>query len=83
MPPRAARPLSRSQLAFESLLEREDDGQDPVQLPPRGQRNPKKKKATDNPHQAELFGYPPDELFKNLDQTDPNSLTPLEALNLL
>ena len=44
MPPRAARPLSRSQLAFESLLEREDDGQDPVQLPPRGQRNPKKKK---------------------------------------
>jgi DNA mismatch repair protein MutS len=46
-------------------------------------RNPKKKKATDNPHQAELFGYPPDELFKNLDQTDPNRLTPLEALNLL
>ena len=42
MPPRA-RPLSRSQLAFESLLEREDDGQDPVQLP-RGLRNPKKKK---------------------------------------
>ena len=46
-------------------------------------RNPKKKKATDNPHQAELFGYPADELFKNLDQTDPNTLTPLEALNLL
>ena len=36
------RPLSRAQLAFDSLLERDDDGSDPVQLPPRGQRNQKK-----------------------------------------
>lgn len=35
------------------------------------------------PAQAELFGYPGDELIKELEQVNLNKLTPLDALNLL
>jgi len=36
-----------------------------------------------NAVQAELFGYPGDELIKELEQVDLNEMTPLDAMNLL
>jgi DNA mismatch repair protein MutS len=41
------------------------------------------KSPRQQPLQAELFGYPGDELIKELEQVDMNTLTPLAALNLL
>lgn len=51
---------------------------------PRLSRRSKGTKTTrEKPVQAELFGYPGDELIKELEQVDMNALTPLAALNLL
>jgi DNA mismatch repair protein MutS len=41
------------------------------------------KSVKQQPVQAELFGYPGDELIKELEQVDMNALTPIAALNLL
>jgi DNA mismatch repair protein MutS len=50
---------------------------------PRLSRNKENKRRRDEPFQAELFGYPGDEILKELEKTDPNGITPIEALNLL
>lgn len=44
--------------------------------------NPKKRLSNET-YQAELFPYPAADLLKNLEQIETNTLTPLEALNLL
>lgn len=45
-------------------------------------RNPKKKTASET-YQTELFGRPADDLLKDIEQIDLNTLTPLEALNMM
>ncbi|MBI5251074.1 MAG: DNA mismatch repair protein MutS [Desulfomonile tiedjei] len=50
---------------------------------PRLSRKKENKKRQDVPFQAELFGYPGDDILKELEKIDPNGLTPIEALNLL
>jgi DNA mismatch repair protein MutS len=40
-------------------------------------------KGSDKPVQADLFGYPGDELIKELEQVDLDDLRPIDALNLL
>jgi len=46
-------------------------------------RSGKRKKAEDNAFQTDLFSYMSSDLAKELDQVDLDSMTPLEALNLL
>lgn len=68
--------------AREILVNLEKEELDPGGRPRLSRRKENKKRA-DEPFQAELFGYPGDELLKELDKIDPNALTPLEALNVL
>jgi DNA mismatch repair protein MutS len=50
---------------------------------PRISRKEKEEPQSDAPRQGELFGYPGDDLIKELDRTDPDDMTPIQALNLL
>jgi DNA mismatch repair protein MutS len=68
--------------AREILVNLEKEELDPGGRPRLSRRKENKKRA-DDPFQAELFGYPGDELLKDLENIDPNALTPLEALNVL
>jgi DNA mismatch repair protein MutS len=68
--------------AREILVNLEKEELDPGGRPRLSRRKENKKRA-DEPFQAELFGYPGDELLKELEKIDPNALTPLEALNVL
>lgn len=50
---------------------------------PRLSRKKENKRRKDETFQTELFGYPGDDVLTELGKIDPNSLTPIEALNLL
>ena len=50
---------------------------------PRISRKAQEEHTSETPRQGELFGYPGDDLIKELDSVDPNDMTPIEALNLL
>ncbi len=69
--------------AREILSNLEKEEIDPAGRPRISKQKGKKKRRRDEPYQTELFGYPADDLLKELEDTDPNSLTPLQALNLL
>jgi DNA mismatch repair protein MutS len=68
--------------AREILSNLEKEELDPAGRP-RLSRKKENKKRLDEPFQTELFGYPGDEILKELDGIDPNGMTPIEALNLL
>jgi DNA mismatch repair protein MutS len=67
--------------AREILSNLEKEEIDPAGRPRISKQKGKRKKRRDEPYQAELFGYPADDLLKELEYIDPNSLTPLQALN--
>ncbi|MDQ7784737.1 MAG: DNA mismatch repair protein MutS [Desulfomonilaceae bacterium] len=69
--------------AREILSNLEKEEIDPSGIPRISKHKGKKKRRRDEPYQTELFGYPADELLKELEDTNPNSLTPLQALNVL
>ncbi len=69
--------------AREILSNLEKEEIDPAGRPRISKQRDKKKRRRDEPYQAELFGYPADDLLKELEDTDPNSLTPLQALSLV
>ncbi|MFH1113480.1 MAG: DNA mismatch repair protein MutS [Pseudomonadota bacterium] len=69
--------------AREILSNLEKEEIDPAGRPRISKQKGKKKRLRDGPYQTELFGYPADDLLKEIEDTDPNSLTPLQALNLV
>lgn len=50
---------------------------------PRISRKREPKKKANGPRQGDLFGYAGDDLIRELEKLDPNTLTPLQALTLL
>ncbi|HMK35199.1 MAG TPA: DNA mismatch repair protein MutS [Desulfomonilaceae bacterium] len=64
-----------------SNLEKEE--LDPGGRPRISRKRSEKKKRADDLLQPDLFGYKTDGLISELNETDPNRLTPLEALSLL
>jgi DNA mismatch repair protein MutS len=68
--------------AGEILVNLEKEEIDP-QGRPRISRKSQEEPRSETPRQGELFGYPGDDLIKELDSVDPNDMTPIEALNLL
>jgi DNA mismatch repair protein MutS len=69
--------------AREILSNLEKEEIDPAGRPRISKQKGKKRRAQDGPYQTELFGYPADDLLRELEDTDPNSLTPLQALTIL
>jgi DNA mismatch repair protein MutS len=69
--------------AKEILSNLEKKELDPWGRPGISRRSARKGQLPNEPVQTELFGYAGDELLKELESLDLNSLTPLEALNLL
>jgi DNA mismatch repair protein MutS len=69
--------------AKEILANLEKEEIDPAGRPRISRRKNEKKAKHEEMLQPDLFGYPGDDLIKELEQIDLNGLTPLEALNLL
>lgn len=69
--------------AREILSNLEKEEIDPSGRPRISKRSVKKGRRPEEPYQTELFGYPADDLLKELEDTDPNHLTPVQALNVL
>jgi DNA mismatch repair protein MutS len=69
--------------AREILGNMEKEELDPGGRPRISRKRNEKKKPHDDPMQPDLFGYKTEGLVNELGQTDPDHLTPLEALNLL
>lgn len=69
--------------AREILSNLEKEEIDPAGRPRIAKRKGKRNRTQDEPHQTEMFGYPADDLLKELEDTDPNCLTPLQALTIL
>jgi DNA mismatch repair protein MutS len=67
--------------ASELLANLEQKQLDPRNQPEGFRRSPRKKAA--DPAQGNLFGNPSSEVLQELDRLDLNSVTPLDALNLL
>jgi len=72
--------ISRAKEILSNLEKKEID---PWGRPGISRRRARKSASPNQPVQTELFGYAADELLKELESLDTNSLTPLEALNLL
>jgi len=69
--------------AREILSNLEKEEIDPRGRPRISRKRKSRKEVSDGAVQGDLFGYRGDELTKELEQIDPEKLTPLEALNLL
>ncbi|MEJ2715589.1 MAG: DNA mismatch repair protein MutS [Deltaproteobacteria bacterium] len=69
--------------AGEILSNLEKEEIDPRGRPRISRRREEESSGANHPSQAELFGYPGDELIRALAQIDPDKMTPLEALNRL
>jgi DNA mismatch repair protein MutS len=69
--------------AKEILSNLEKEEIDPAGRPRISRHKDNKKLSHEAPVQPDLFGYPGDDLIKELEALDPNRLTPLEALNVL
>ena len=69
--------------AREILSNLEKEEIDPSGRPRISKERTRRRKRPEEPYQTELFGYPADDLLKELEDTDPHQLTPLQALNLL
>ncbi|MEW6114507.1 MAG: DNA mismatch repair protein MutS, partial [Thermodesulfobacteriota bacterium] len=66
--------------AKEILANLEKEELDPGGRPRLSKGSQAQKGPADGAMQAELFGYPGDDLLKELEKIDPDTLTPLEAL---
>lgn len=72
--------ISRAKEILSNLEQKEIDPRGRARI---ARSRAKKDQTADRPVQTELFGDAADELLRELEAVDPNSLTPLEALNLL